>query len=193
MRKKASFKLNSFQFLRLASAALILAIASFIPIRIAIALYQAPFPQAIFTLGGDAKREEAAAKLASAYPSLNIWVSSGIPPAKASEIFHSQGISNSRVHLDYRAKDTVTNFTTLVNDFKKRNLQHLYLITSDFHIWRAKAIATIVLGSQGIVFTPVTVSSKHPPESWFSILRDICRALLWVFTGDTGYSLISKL
>lgn len=193
MRKKVRHKSKKSRFFCVASTALIVATIGFIPARIAIALYQTPFPQAILTLGGDAGREEAAAKLGKWYSSLDIWVSSGIPPEKAREIFQSAGIPNSRVHLDYRAKDTVTNFTTLVTDFRERNIQHLYLVTSDFHMLRAKAIATIVLGSQDIVFTPVIVPSKQPPEPWFSILRDICRALLWVFTGDTGYSLISKL
>jgi hypothetical protein len=83
----------------------------------------------------------------------------------------------------------VTNFTSLVKDFKQRKYHHLYLITSDFHMARAKAIATFVLGSQGIAFTPVSIPSRQPPESWFHILRDSGRALLWIVTGRTGASL----
>ena len=54
---------------------------------------------------------------------------------------------------------------------------------------RAKAIATVVLGSQGIAFTPVTVPSKGTAESKLRILRDTSRALVWVITGRTGASL----
>lgn len=54
---------------------------------------------------------------------------------------------------------------------------------------RAKAIATIILGSQGIAFTPLAVPSSRPQESIIRIIRDIARALLWIFTGRTGASL----
>ena len=79
---------------------------------------------------------------------------------KTYETFQVVGIAKSRLHIDIHAKDTVTNFTSVVGDFKQRQLQHLFLITSDFHMPRAKAIATFVLGSQGIAFTSISVPSK---------------------------------
>jgi uncharacterized SAM-binding protein YcdF (DUF218 family) len=172
---------------------LILAILSFIPIRIAIASFLAPYPQAFLTLGGGSKREEFTAELAKYYPTLDIWVSSGTPPKEASATFQAAGIPNSRLHLDYRAIDTVTNFTTLVADFKERGFKHIYLITSDFHMPRAKTIATLVLGSQGIIFTPVSVPSNEPEESMFRIVRDGGRSLLWIVSGHTGVSLNPRL
>lgn len=170
-----------------------LILLSIIPVRLAIAHYQAPYPEAILTLGGDQDREEFTAQFAQAHPSLDIWVSSGSPPNNAREIFRATGILDQRVHLDYRAIDTVTNFTSLVQDFKSQNLRHLYLITSDFHMLRAKAIATIVLGSQGITFTPISIPSNKLKESFFQILRDICRSILWIFTGRTGASLSPRV
>ncbi|AFY30855.1 YdcF family protein [Calothrix sp. PCC 7507] len=161
---------------------------SIIPIRIAIASLQAPFPQAFLVLGGDPKREEYAAELANYYPTLDIWVSSGFPPEKAHAIFKSANIPSSRVHLDYRATDTVTNFTTLVGDLQQRGIQHVYLITSDIHMPRAKAIATLILGSRGITFTPVRVPSSEPEESLLRIVRDSGRSLLWIVSGRTGVS-----
>lgn len=177
-----------YRFLGLISCALMLLLLSFIPVRLAIAYDQAPHPQAILTLGGGVEREIFTAQFAKANPSLEIWVSSGLPREKALAIFRSDGISDARVHLDYRALDTVTNFTTLVADFNSRNIQHLYLITSDFHMPRAKAIASIVLGSQGIAFTPVSIPSNEPAESKLRILRDTGRALLWMIVGRTGAS-----
>lgn len=181
-----------YRFLGLISCALILLLLSFIPVRLAIAYDQSPHPQAIFTLGGGAEREVFTAQFAKANPSLEIWVSSGILSEEALAIFRAAGISKARVHLDNRAIDTVTNFTTLVAEFKSRNIQHLYLITSDFHMPRAKAIATIVLGSQGIAFTPVSIPSNQPPESKLRILRDSGRALLWIIIGRTGASFNPK-
>lgn len=174
--------------LLLISFALVL-LVGIIPVRLAIATYQAPSPQAILTLGGGPDRETFTAQFAQRHPSLEVWVSSGIPSDQARAIFRAAGIPDARVYLDRRAVDTVTNFTSLVEDFKKRNFHHLYLITSDFHMPRAKAIATLTLGSQGIAFTPISIPTHQPAEPWLPILRDSSRALLWIVTGRTGASL----
>jgi uncharacterized SAM-binding protein YcdF (DUF218 family) len=142
--------------------AMLLVIWSFIPLRLAIAFYQAPTPQAILVLGGGSDREFFAAQFAQQSPHLDVWVSSGTPPAYARSLFQQAGISADRVHLDRRATDTVTNFTTLVPDFKQRHLQHVYVITSDFHMPRALAIAMLVFGSQGIAVTPSPLLPGHP-------------------------------
>ena len=173
----------------LVSCAFLLLPLSIIPVRLAIASYQVPHPEAILTLGGGIDREKFTAQFAQAHPSLEIWVSSGTEPKEALAIFQAAGIPDTRVNLDRRAVDTVTNFTTLVADFKNRGIKHLYLITSDFHMPRAKAIAFFVLGSQGITFTPVTVPSKEPDESNLHILRDIGRSVVWILTDRTGASL----
>lgn len=178
---------------RLVISILILILIGIIPVRLAIAYFQSPHPQAILTLGGSADREEFAAQLAQSDRNLEVWVSTGIPIHKSQQIFDRAGISPQRVHLDRRAVDTVTNFTTLVQDFKNRHIQHLYLITSDFHMPRARAIAFFVLGSQGIAFTPLSVPSQLPNESKFRILRDSSRALLWTITKRTGASLNPQL
>lgn len=165
-----------------------------ISVRLAIAAQQAPTPEAILVLGGGAGREEVAATLARYYTDLEVWVSSGDkPPAPAYAVFQAAGVDRDRVHLDYRATDTVTNFTTLVADWRRRDIQHLYVVTSDFHMSRAKAIAFIVLGSQGITFTPVAVPSDRPPEELPRILRDMLRSLLWLVTRRTGASLGERL
>ncbi len=169
-----------------------LLLLSIIPVRLAIASYQVPHPEAILTLGGGIDREKFTAQFAQAHPSLEIWVSSGTEPKEALAIFQAAGIPDTRVNLDRRAVDTVTNFTTLVADFKNRGIQHLYLITSDFHMPRAKAIATIVLGVWGIAFTPISIPTNKPPESWLHVLRDCTRSLFWIVTGRTGASLGSK-
>jgi len=175
--------------LGLVSCAFLLLPLSIIPVRLAIASYQVPHPEAILTLGGGIDREKFTAQFAQAHPSLEIWVSSGTEPKEALAIFQAAGIPDTRVNLDRRAVDTVTNFTTLVADFKNRGIKHLYLITSDFHMPRAKAIAFFVLGSQGITFTPVTVPSKEPDESNLHILRDVGRSVVWILTDRTGASL----
>jgi len=187
------FQRKNRRLLYLVSCGLILALISTIPIRLAIAYYHSPAPQAILTLGGGNDREEFTAHFAQVHPGLKIWVSTGILPEKSRAIFQGAGIPEERVHIDRRAVDTVTNFTSLVKNFKQEQIQHVYLITSSFHMRRAKAIAIFVLGSQGITFTAVSVPSKQPPETWVHTLRDVGRSLLWIFTGRTGASLNLRL
>jgi uncharacterized SAM-binding protein YcdF (DUF218 family) len=157
-----------------------------IPLRLVIAARQVPKPEAILVLGGGLQREETAAQLAKYYPNLPVWVSSGKVPEDAYPIFQAAGVALERVHLDYQATDTVTNFTTLIPQFQQQGIRHLYLVTSDFHMARSTAIAGIVLGYHGIAFTPVSVSSNEPDESWLRIVRDSGRAILWLITGRTG-------
>ncbi len=162
--------------------------------RLAIANHLSPYPQGIFVLGGGNKtREPAAAKFATYHPTLEIWVSSGLLPPQANEIFLSEGISLTRLNLDYRATDTVTNFTTLIDTLQAKEICHVYLVTSDFHMRRAKAIAFWVLGSRGIAYTPVIVPSEKTPEPYYKVLRDVVRSWLWILTGHTGSSLEHRL
>lgn len=182
-------KLKKYGSFALIAAAFPIMLGSGILIRLAIAYHQAPHPQAILTLGGNPKRSEFTAQLALKHPSLDIWVSSGVRPEKAETIFQNAGIPLNRVYLDYEALDTVTNFTTMVDEFKRRNIRHVYIVTSDFHMPRAKGIATIVLGSHGIAFTPVSMPTQRPTEPKLFTLLDVGRSIIWLGTGYSGANL----
>lgn len=142
-----------------------------------------PQPQAILVLGGEPIREQFAAQFAKQHPDLPVFVSSGSPREYAEYVFQQGGIDLRRVHLDYRAVDTVTNFTTMVPVLHQRGIRKVYLLTSDFHMPRAQAIARIVLGGQGIEFEPVAIPSSHRPEAGWKILRDTLRSTLWLGLG----------
>lgn len=150
-------------------------------------------PEAIFVLGGHEERERFAAKFAQEHDLIPIFVSSGSPEDYARKIFAKARIERDRIHLDYQAKDTVTNFTTLVNELQAENIDSVYLITSKNHLFRAWIIGSIVFGSKGILFKPISVPSNYPPEPPQKSLRDGIRAILWVFTGDTGEHLKLKV
>ena len=151
-------------------------------------------PQAILVLGGDTQREHFAADLARQHPALEVWVSSGSNPEYAEWLFQEANVEPVRVHLDYRAVDTVTNFTTIVRDLKAREIQSVYLVTSDYHMRRATIIGQIVLGRYDIVFRTVPVPSEDPePEPLVRGLRDGARAVWWILTGKTGSSLRQTL
>ncbi|MDJ0601052.1 MAG: YdcF family protein [Crocosphaera sp.] len=147
-------------------------------------------PEAIFVLGGHEDRERFAAKLALEHPNLPIWVSSGSPQHYVTQIFTNAGVSHHRLHLDYQAKDTVTNFTSLVKEFKDRGIDSVYLITSNNHMNRARIIGEIVFGTQGIILKPLSVPSDDSPEPIEKIVRDGGRSFLWLLTGRTGENLL---
>jgi uncharacterized SAM-binding protein YcdF (DUF218 family) len=146
-------------------------------------------PQVILVLGGSPEREVFAAEFARKHPDLPIWISSGSNPEYTEGVFGDAGIDPDRLHMDYRAEDTVTNFTTLVDEFKQQGVDSIYLITSDYHMRRAKVIGEIVLGSRGINFKPVAIPSARSPEAIDKTVRDGARAVLWVTTGSTGSSI----
>jgi uncharacterized SAM-binding protein YcdF (DUF218 family) len=146
-------------------------------------------PQAILVLGGSTKkleREKFTANFARKHPNLPIWISGGSPPKVTRLVFAKAGIDSKRLHLDYRAHNTVENFTTLVDDLEKSGIKNVYLVTSDYHMPRATVIGEIVLGSRGIDFKPVAVPSENSPEPVGKSIRDGVRAIIWLATGYTG-------
>ena len=187
IKQQSKFKRKNYLFL--GTIVFFSSLIVIILLNIAIVFIQYPQPQAIFCLGGDHQRERLAAKLASQNSNLLIWVSSGSDNQITRKIFHNAGIPLNRYFLDDRATDTVTNFTSLVSNFKQHQIKHLYLITSDFHMPRARAIGSIILSSRGIVFTPMEIRTKRDREPTIKIIRDIGRSILWIFSGYTGSSL----
>jgi len=159
-----------------------------------------PDPQAIVVLGGDFQRTRQAARLAQRYPHLPIVISD-LPRFRSihQQILDYARIDPQRITYDTCATDTLTNFTCLVDQLhqsRPTSIHHIYLITSDYHMARAQAIAVIVLGSRGMVMTPYTVTSQYAPESPESmgkIIRDQIRAIVWLVTGRTGASLNERI
>jgi uncharacterized SAM-binding protein YcdF (DUF218 family) len=169
-------------------------LSSIIPLRVAIALHQTPIPQGILVLEGEARRIIYAAQFSHCHPPVDIWVSGCCSDSVLNKsIFQQEGIPAELVHYDLRATDTVTHFTTLVDYFVAQDIRHVYMVTSDYQMTRAKAIATLVFGSRGIAVTPVSVPSKNVPKETLSrILRDCLRSVFWIVTGHSGASLKSR-
>ena len=144
-----------------------------------------PPPQMILVLGGDADREAVAAKLAYR-DRLPVVVSGGTNPEYAQWLFQErEGVPSDQVRLDYRASDTLSNFTTLVDDLRKARIRHALLITSSDHMDRALLVGRIVAGSRGIHLTPLPVPCGDfcVQERNGKIWGDGARAVLWVVTG----------
>lgn len=186
MRRKHSLKLRRYYW----RLWLILLVAPFLWVGQSRVKAKLRTPQAILVLGGAVEREHYAAEFAYHNPELEVWVSSGTNPEYADWLFRQADVAPTRIHLDYQAVDTVTNFTTLVDELKGHRVNSIYLITSDYHMRRATIIGQIVLGRHDIAFRTVSVPSEDPrPEPIARGLRDGARAIWWVITGQTGSSL----
>jgi uncharacterized SAM-binding protein YcdF (DUF218 family) len=77
-------------------------------------------------------------------------------------------------------------FTTTLQPLKAHGIHHVYLVTSDYHMPRATAIATLIFGSHSVAFTPVEVPTEQTKEPYFLVLRDLMRSYLWLLTGWSG-------
>ena len=144
-----------------------------------------PPPQMILVLGGDADRELVAARLAYR-DRLPVVVSGGTNPEYAHWLFQErEGLPKDQVRLDYRASDTLSNFTSLVYYLQKARIRHALLITSSDHMDRALLVGRIVAGSRGIHLTPVSVPCGNlcVREGQGKVWGDGARAVLWVMTG----------
>mgnify|MGYP001788432467 FL=1 len=170
-------------------------LAGVVAFKLTHALREFPVPQAILVLEGDTNRVKFAAEFAQSVADVPIWVSGNPGNEQLNRsIFQQAGIKPQRVHFEFCASDTVTHFTCNARDFSRANTHHVYLLTSDRHMPRAKAIATVVFGAYGIAVTPVSVPTDGvPSESVLRILRDSLRSVLWIVTGRTGASLNPKI
>jgi len=160
--------------------------------------YQQQFltPSVALVLGGSPERERFAAQFAKSNPDVEIWVSSGSNPEYAQWVFDEAHVPSEQWQLDYSAVDTVTNFTTLIGKLQSRNIEEVYLLTSDYHMRRASVVAQIVLGSRGISFKPIEIPTQQQPEHPETMAREVrdgARSLLWVVTGKTGLELKESL
>ena len=144
-----------------------------------------PPAQLILVLGGDVDRERHAAALAQEL-GLPVVVSGGSNPEYAHWLFEQrQGLPPGQVQLDYRARDTLSNFTSLVDDLQRARIRHALLVTSSDHMDRAMLVGRVVAGSRGIHLTPEPVDCGDlcRPEGRRKIWGDGLRAVLWVVTG----------
>ena len=148
------------------------------------ALLDSTAPQLVLVLGGDVDRERVGARLARQL-GLPLLVSGGSNPEYASWLIEEEGLKAEQVVLDYRARDALGNFTSVVDDLEDRGVRHVLLVTSADHLGRSMAVGQVVAGSRGIHLTgvPVACTPQCSEESQFKRWRDVVRAVAWVLTG----------
>ena len=138
----------------------------------------------ILHLGGNIGRAHTAAKLAQAFPSAKVVVSSELGDVQA--IYNSYGITADRVTIDMEAWDTVTNFTHTYKLLQGMGCTRLFVVTDQFHTYRSMLIALCVWGARvPIYICPHDYSTSTGDEriaAW-----NFVRALLWRLTGILLY------
>lgn len=164
--------------------ALVLPVAARIRPYVAVMVHAHP-PDRILVLGGDVDRERAGLLLARQLK-MPLVVSGGSNPEYARWLVQREGLPAGQVQLDYRATDTLGNFTSLVDDLHRQGVRHVLLVTSEDHLPRALTVGTLVAGSRGIRLTGVPVACGTPcaPENAGKHWGDGLRAFAWVLTGQ---------
>ena len=116
-------------------------------------------PQLVLVLGGDVDRERVGARLARQLD-LPLLVSGGSNPEYARWLMKEERLEPSRATLDYRARDTLGNFTSIVDELQSSGVRHVLLVTSEDHLPRSMAVGQLVAGSRGIHLTGVPVACR---------------------------------
>ncbi|MEM6754562.1 MAG: YdcF family protein [Cyanobacteria bacterium P01_C01_bin.38] len=137
---------------------------------------------AFFVLGGSIKREMYVAELAQQYPQTPILISSGSKDPCILLIFQRQTAPMNNVWLEKCADSTFDNFYYSIPILRKWGTRKVKLITSTTHLPRAKLMAQILLGSQGMWVEPDIIQEQGIPGnreySWKTAL-DVTRSIFW--------------
>ena len=142
---------------------------------------------AFFVLGGSITREIRVAQLAKQYPQIPILISQGSEDPCIWLIFQKQNAFHHQIWLEKCAHNTFTNFFYSVPIFRQWQVHKIKLITSPSHLPRAKWMAQIILGANGIWVEPEIVTEKGVPGNRESHLKtglDVARSLLWALVSQ---------
>jgi hypothetical protein len=156
------------------------------------ALQAASLSKGSLSKGSLSKGSLSKGSLSKEHP-IRIWISTGRPRPEIARMSSQLGIERSRIELDYRAIDTVTNFTTMAAKMSAANISTVYVVTDVTHIDRAMIIADVILAYYGI--RPIAAPSPnttHRVNEWaIRGWRDYLRCIIWFYTGKSGAHLIA--
>ncbi|MUG99435.1 YdcF family protein [Scytonema sp. UIC 10036] len=138
---------------------------------------------AFFVLGGSIRREIYVAKLAKKYPQIPVLISRGSQDPCIWLIFQQEAADQiQNVWLEKCADSTFGNFYYGIPILRHWKVHKVKMITSPTHLPRAKWMAQIFFGAQGIWVETEVVQEQGVPgnqESWVKTGLDITRSLLW--------------
>ena len=151
-------------------------------------------PELILVLGGDVRREKEGIKISKKL-GIPLLISGGSNPEYAEWLIEKEGIDRNNVKLDYRAKDTLSNFTSIIEDLIDNDISHLLMITSEEHFQRANLIGKMIMGSKGIKLTSLSLDChiECKKESYRKQVLDSIRAISWISIGKDPKWIYKKI
>ena len=136
----------------------------------------------MFVLGGSIVREIYVAKESKKYPDIPILISRGSPEPCVWLIFQQENTELQNTWLENCANSNWENFYYSIPILRRWKVHKVKLITSPTHLPRAKWMAEILLGANGIWVEPDIVQEQGIPanrESWAKTGLDVTRSFLW--------------
>ncbi|NET60077.1 MAG: YdcF family protein [Symploca sp. SIO2E6] len=137
---------------------------------------------AFLVLGGSIRREIYVAELVKQYPATKVLISQGSQDPCILLIFQRAGAPLDHVWLEHCADSTFGNFYFNIPILRRWGVSKVKLITSPTHLPRAKWMAQILLGAQGIWVEVDTVEEQGIPGNQESLVKtglDVTRSLIW--------------
>ncbi len=178
-------------------AIVLLLFASLLPNVILMLTRDHSLPADVFlVLGGSINREIYVAQLAKQYPNTPILISQGSDDPCILLIFQREQTPLDNVWLEKCAESTFGNFFFTSPILKTWHVKKVRLITSQTHLPRAKLLADIILGSQGIAVDLDLAPETGVPgndESTLKTTMDVTRSLFWALISQAIKPSCSKL
>lgn len=135
-----------------------------------------------FVLGGSIQREVYVADLVVKNPEIPTLISQGSQEPCILRIFQNKGVNLENIWLEKCADSTFGNFFYSLPILNKWKVRKIRLVTSSRHLPRAKWMAQLILGANGIWVEFDLAKEKGVPgnrESWLKTGIDVTRSLLW--------------
>ena len=137
---------------------------------------------AFLVLGGSIRREIYVTQLARDYPNIPILISQGSPDPCIWLLFQRERARLQQVWLEKCANSTFGNFFFGLPILKHWRVHKVQIVTSPTHLPRAKWLAQIILGANGIWVEPKIIKEEGIPgnhESTIKTILDVTRSLFW--------------
>lgn len=142
---------------------------------------------AYLVLGGSINREYYVAEQSKRHPTIPILISQGSPDPCIWEMFEQMHAPVTFVWLEKCARSTFDNFHFSIPILQQWHTQRVRVITSQSHLPRAKWMAQILLGAQGMWVDVEVAPEQGVPgndESWVKTGLDVTRSLLWAIASQ---------
>lgn len=174
-RPKKHSKLRWFVFIGLLTGWLL-------TIAVSLAISSTKPIEAILVLGGSIRREIYVAELAKQLPQVPVLISQGSPHPCIWLIFQRSHAPMQQVWLENCARSTFGNFYFSGPILRQWRVHKVRVVTSGTQLTRARVLAQILLGAQGIWVEIANVEEQGIPGNQESALKtslDITRSLGW--------------